>query len=314
MAVLAVLTGFFNIWMVIGVGFLLAHLKVLDQSAQRVLAKVAFSAGLPAMLFLALLRADVARLFSVNVAAIVIGIVAAVAIYVVVAKAAFKRKVAHLVIGSFGVVYMNANNMGVPIASYVLGDASYAAPVLMVNQILLQPIGLTILDIVQNRGSGGNAFLHGLSLPFRNPMTLAVMAGMACNLLDIGVPSFIEGPATLVGGLGVPALLISFGISLRLSPLPTKGPDLTETVFVALLKLFALPILAALAAHFIFGLDAFLVKAVAVMAGLPSAQNVFVFAMRFNQSVNIARDVVMITSIGAIGSITLIVGVLNLLM
>lgn len=310
---LAVLTGFFTIWVVIGVGIAFAHLRVLDATAQRVLATVAFNVGLPAMLFVALMKADIAKLFALNVAAIVIAIVITGVIYQIIAIRVFKRATAHRIIGTFAVTYMNANNMGFPIAAYVLGDPSWAAPVLMVNHLLLQPIGLAALDIVRSRGDGRRSLLKALSLPFRNPMTLAVMAGVVANLIDLQVPKVILDPVTLLGGLGVPALLVSFGISLRLSERPERGPDLAETIMVSGIKLFLLPVIALLVARFAFNLDAATTTAVAVMAGLPSAQNVFVFAMRANQSVTMARDVVMITSIGCIASITLMVGILDLI-
>lgn len=310
---LDVLTGFFTIWVVIGVGILFAHIKVLDATAQRILALVAFNVGLPAMLFVALMNADIAKLFSLNVAAIAIAIVITGVIYQVLAIVFFSRDAGHRIIGTFASTYMNANNMGFPIAAYVLGDPSWAAPVLMINQLLLQPVGLAALDIVRSRGDGRRSLRRALSLPFRNPMTLAVMAGVVANLIDLQIPKVILDPITLLGGLGVPALLVSFGISLRLSEPPKKGPDLTETIMVSAIKLFVLPLIALLVARFVFNLDAFTTTAVAVMAGLPAAQNVYVFAMRSNQSITMARDVVMITSIGCIASITLMVGLLNLI-
>ena len=46
-----VLSGFFTIWFVIGIGWLLAQFRVLDAHSQRVLSQVSFWVGLPALLF-----------------------------------------------------------------------------------------------------------------------------------------------------------------------------------------------------------------------------------------------------------------------
>ncbi|SKF62498.1 Uncharacterised protein [Mycobacteroides abscessus subsp. abscessus] len=48
-----------------------------------------------------------------------------------------------------------------------------------------------------------------------------------------------------------------------------------------------------------------------VIAGLPTAQNVFVWAARYQKGLGLARDVVFVTTIGSIITIALIAAVVG---
>ena len=54
-------------------------------------------------------------------------------------------------IGTFASAYVNAGNLGLPIAAYVLGDASLVAPMLLTQLLVLQPLGLLVLDLTTAR-------------------------------------------------------------------------------------------------------------------------------------------------------------------
>ena len=58
-----VLAGFATITIVIGLGFLLAQLKILDATAQGVLTRVAFYIASPALMITVLGGTDIHRLF-----------------------------------------------------------------------------------------------------------------------------------------------------------------------------------------------------------------------------------------------------------
>lgn len=299
-----VLSGFFTIWFVIGIGWLMAQLRVLDESAQRILSQVAFNVGVPALLFASLRVADLERIFSTNVIVSVLAIGLALAIYLLAANLIWRRSAGHQVIGGFASCYVNANNMGLPIAAYVLHDTSWVAPILLVQVVFLQPLGLSILDAIKARREGHpTSWLHNASLPLRNPMTIGTLLGLAANLLAVPLPGLLISTIDLVAGIAVPAMLIAFGISLRRGPLPGQG-NVAETVAVSVIKVVIHPLIAfglALA----FGLDAEATLAVTVMAGLPTAQNVFIFAMRGEESVQLARDAIFITSFASIPAVTL---------
>ncbi len=76
-----VFTGFATIAVVIGVGALLAHLRILDLTAQRILSQVAFFVGSPALMVVTLSRADVHDVLSANLVATSVAVLVPLAIY-----------------------------------------------------------------------------------------------------------------------------------------------------------------------------------------------------------------------------------------
>ena len=45
-------------------------------------------------------------------------------------------------------LYLNSNNIGPPIATYILGNPALVAPILVVmQQAIFTPVGLTVLDV-----------------------------------------------------------------------------------------------------------------------------------------------------------------------
>lgn len=298
-----VLSGFFTIWFVIGIGWLMAQFRVLDENAQRILSQAAFTVGVPALLFSALRVAELGRIFSTNVIVSVLAIGLALGCYLLLANFVWRRSVGQQVIGGFASCYVNANNMGLPIAAYVLHDTSWVAPILLVQVVFLQPLGLSILDAIKARREGHpTSWAYNATLPLRNPMTIGTLLGLLVNLFSVPIPGLVTSTIDLVAGMAVPAMLIAFGISLRLGPLPGQG-NVAETIAISVIKVIIHPLIAFGLAR-LFGLDPVTTLAVTVMAGLPTAQNVFVFAMRGEESVPLARDAIFITSFASIPAVT----------
>ena len=94
-----VLAGFATIGAVVAVGMLLAHLRILDESSQRVLARLAFFVASPALMIIVLGDTDVAKLFSANLLASIAGVAVSTATFVLLARLAWKRTASDTVIG-----------------------------------------------------------------------------------------------------------------------------------------------------------------------------------------------------------------------
>ena len=309
--VTGVLSGFATIWVVIGAGWLTAHLRILNLTAQDVLAKVAFFVASPALLFLMVSDADVKRVFSGNLLVTVLATMLACGLYAVVARLWLRPSRSDLVVGAMTASYVNAANLGIPIAVFVLDDVTWLAPLLLFQVAIVQPAALTILDLDKARDEGRRpSLVSNLILPLRNPMTIGTLAGLAANLLGWTIPTWLASPVGLLADMSVPAMLVAFGISLRLGPVPGRAGEGRATVLAAVIKLVVHPLIAwALAVG--IGLDATTTLAVVVIAGLPTAQNVFVWAARYQKALALARDVVFVTTIGSIVTIALIAALIG---
>ena len=310
-----VLAGFVIIGIVVGVGFLLAQLRILDATAQGVLTRIAFYVASPALMVTVLGGTDMHRLLSANLIASLGSVAVAAAIAVALARLLWRREAGDTVIAAFCSAYVNAGNLGLPIAAYALGDAALIAPMLLAQQLVLQPGGLAVLDAITHVPSPGisrgRLLLIRISRPFRNPLVVGSLLGLALALTGIKLPVAINAPLTLVGGMAVPSMLLAYGISLRLGPLPGAGEPPIQVATLVSLKLIVQPITAYLIGAYAVGLAGHDLLAVTVIAALPTAQNVFTFAMRYNRAVILARDSIFVATVLSVPAILVITWLLS---
>ena len=291
-----VLAGFATIGIIIGVGFVLAQLRILDATAQGVLTRTAFYVAPPALMVTVLGGTDVHGLLSANLIASLGSVAVSATIAVLVARLLWRRDAGDTVIAAFCAAYVNAGNLGLPIAAYALGDAALIAPMLLAQLLVLQPAGLAVLDGIARVPSPGMTWGRRLLIlitgPFRNPLAVGSLVGLVLALTGISLPVAINAPLTLLGGMAVPCILLAYGISLRLGPRPGAGEPPIQVATLLSLKLIVQPFAAYLIGAYMAGLVGHDLLAVTVIAALPTAQNVFTFAMRYDRGVILARDTI----------------------
>lgn len=309
-----VLAGFATIAVVIAVGFLLAHLRILGADSQRTLARLAFYVASPALMVTVLGDTDVHRLFSANLLASIGGVAVSALTCVGLARLVWRRTASDTVIATFSAAYVNAGNLGLPIAAYALGDASLIAPMLLTQLVVLQPFGLAVLDNTARTPVPGESrrrqVARALSHPVRNPLTLGSLLGLVVSVLDLQLPELVQDPLRLLGGMAVPAMLVAYGVSLRLGPRPGAGEPAGQIATIMSLKLVLQPVTAYAIGHFALGLTGTDLLAVTVIAALPTAQNVFTHAVRYDRGVVLARDSIFISTVLAVPVILVIVALL----
>jgi malonate transporter len=95
-----VLAGFATIGIIIGLGFLLAQLKILDATAQGVLTRIAYYVASPALMVTVLGGTDMQRLLSANLIASLASVAVAATIAVLLARLLWKRESGDTVIAA----------------------------------------------------------------------------------------------------------------------------------------------------------------------------------------------------------------------
>lgn len=302
-----VLVGFAIIGFVILVGYLVGRTGVLGEHAGFVLSRIAFSVLSPFLLFTVLADADVHVLFSRVLAVSLIAALAAALLFVSIARFLFHRGLADLTVGALASGYVNANNIGLPVAVYVLGDPALSAPVILLQLLVFTPIALGILDVQQQ----GTVSLRRILLqPVRNPIIVGSALGVLTAVLQIRLPEAVMEPFRVIGAAAVPIVLIGFGMSLHGQRPLAPGTARRDVVLAAAIKLAFMPLVAWLVGEFLFRLGDQELFAVVVLAALPSAQNVFNYAQRYETGEILARDVVLITTVLCVPVLVLVAALL----
>jgi hypothetical protein len=305
-----VIEGFATIGVIIALGALLAHVGVLDLPSQLMLSRLSFFVASPALMVTVLADADVERVVSRNLAASAAGVVASGLLYVAASSVIWRKPLGETVVGTLCAAYVNAGNLGLPIAAYVLGDAALVAPILLMQLLVLQPLALALLDHAIGPAAGFS-LRRSISRPFTNPLTVASLVGLGLALGDVSLPRAVRDPLDLMGGMAVPAMLLAYGVSLRLGPRPGHGTSMLEVAYISTLKLVAQPAVAYLVARYALHLDGNALLGVTVLAALPTAQNIFVHATRYDRGVVLARDSIFVTTVLSVPAVFIIATVLT---
>lgn len=211
---------------VIAVGWLLVRTRAVPADADGVLTRVCFFAATPALLVTTLSRADLTAVLSRSTAVAVAAELAAIVSAWCLHRLVLRRPTAEATIGALASGYVNAANLGIPVAVLVLGDAATIAPILLLQLLVLTPVTFTVLDAVTRRGNPSR--LATLTVPLRNPLLWGVVAGTAANLGGVDLKEWGGGyPAQgleMLGRVAVPLMMLALGMSLAGAPRPLRNP------------------------------------------------------------------------------------------
>lgn len=304
-----VFNGFAVIVALVALGWLLARSRVLGTDSHLVINRLVFYVATPALLLDSLARTTLDQVFTgVFVVSAVSAILIAV-IYVAVARLWLKRPAADLVVGALSAGYVNSANLGIPIALYVLGDLGFVMPLLLFQVVVMQPIGIAVLErAARAEGQdGGGGAATALLQSVRQPIVLAALAGVVLAALPWTLPETVLEPVKLVGQISVPGALLVFGMSLYgVKVLEAGASPRREIALASVLKLIAHPVLAFAIGTYLLGMRDHELLTVVVAAALPTAQNVLVVATRYGHGTLLARDSAVLTTLGALPVLLLV--------
>ncbi|MHC6594622.1 AEC family transporter [Arthrobacter sp. C152] len=289
-----VLKGFFVVGVVMLAGYILGRTKALGPHGTKVLSTLTFLVGLPSLMFSMIATRHIGDVLSQTGLISVVTALAVMALFAATGAVA-GWGVRRSTIGALSTGIVNSTNLGVPLSLYVLGSATYVTPIMLFQLSVITPIALTILDLTNPDGEKPSA-RRILSTPFRNPVTVAAILGIAVSAAGVQVPELVLDPLKLIAQVTVPLMLIIFGMSLHgLSPRGGSA-DAAPTLVAVVLKSAIQPVLAWLLAAFVFRLDAFSTFVVTACAILPTGQNVVLYAVRYKVGEGLAQTTAVITS------------------
>jgi hypothetical protein len=88
------------------------------------------------------------------------------------------------------------------------------------------------------------------------------------------------------------------------------GQGRAEIAAAVALKVVGMPLIAFVAAKYAFGLEGHALFAAVALAALPTAQNVYNFAARYERGMPVARDIVLLTTLFAVPALLVIAALL----
>ena len=296
-----VLQGFAIVLILIGIGLVTSIALPRKRVAiAQGLTPLIFYITNPALMFTLLASTDLHAVIGVFTPIALITAVLTGALYALVAKLVFKTPAQRLPAAAMSTSYVNAGNIGVPLALYAVGSTNPVVSVLIAQLLIIAPVYLCMFAVVSRapRGDTGNMPLAKTILKsIANPVTIATLLGAVFSFFGLRLPEVIHAPVQMLGDASIPLLLMAFGMALY-GQRPLSDKDLRGEIYLATaFKVIFMPVLAWLVARFVFGLAGIELLGVVIMAALPTAQNVLLFSQQFKLPVAVPREVVLTSTL-----------------
>lgn len=296
-----VLQGFAVVLILIGIG--LATAVALPRKREAIssgLTPLIFYITNPALMFVLLSDTDLRAVIGVFTPIALITAALTGGLYAVISKLVFKTAACRLPTAAMSTSYVNAGNIGVPLALYAVGSTTPVVSVLIAQLLVIAPIYLCLFALASRGQRGisksqplGKTILKSIA----NPVTIAALIGAAFSVFALSLPQIALEPIRMLGEASIPLLLMAFGLALY-GQKPLADKALRNEIFVATgFKVLFMPLAAFLVARFVFDLAGVDLLGVVIMAALPTAQNVLLFSQQFNLEISIPREVILTSTL-----------------
>lgn len=189
-------------------------------------------------------------------------------------------------------LFPNTGNMGLPISLYAFGEHGLALAVgfFLTLSIFQFTVGIAL--------SGNAASMRDL---LRNPILISLFLALPIIFFDLQLPRWLGNTVSLLGGMTIPLMLLTLGVSLASIRLRHLGSGL---------GLGALRILLGAAVGWGIGaalaLEPLTHAVLVVQSAMPVAVFNYLFAVRANRSPEQVASLVLCSTILAIGLLPLI--------
>lgn len=310
-----VLTGFAVVIAIIALGFAVGRFRVLGPNAVYTLNMFVYWIALPATLIHFMANTNVGDLFGANLAVVALSTLSAGAIGYIGYRFIARRSKSDSLVAMLACSYCNGSNLGIPLATHLLDNPSLTLPVILFQVGFYGPISVLLLDL--NSGQRSQSLLRDLALTIlKNPLIIGAGVGIALSIaklrFDFQLPTVVADPIEIIANATVAVALIAFGMSMAEVRVFQRGRSPRRSVLAAsVVKTVVHPAIALGLGIFLFDATGQLLLAMALLAGLPTGQNVFTYAQRFGVNKVLARDTAVISTAMAIPCMAIIMVLLN---
>jgi malonate transporter and related proteins len=189
----------------------------------------------------------------------------------------------------------NAGFLGVPMLVALLGERAAAPTILAIvaDLVVVGSVGLILAELDGATNRGWKADMRDAAVRiFLNPFVIAMLLGAAFSGFAWKLPTPLSEIVKLLAECAGPCALFAIGASLVRPDAPLRSPDLALPIAA---KLLLHPFIVWLAMY-LFGVDAFTTRVAVLVAALPSAGWVFIFALRYEADAGKVSATILLTT------------------
>jgi predicted permease len=272
------------------VGYLLERRRSMDV---RALSTVSIYVLLPALIFSSMFTTQVALREAVPLAALVVLLLTALWL-IVKGYAAYRRletpTESFLMLTA---LFMNAGNMGMPVALYAFGERGLDLAVIWVLVLNSFSNLVAVYYASRHLGTGGQAVRTVLSLP----AIYAAAAALLLRGMGVPLPAFLLDPIRLVGRAVIPVSQLLLGMQLA-KVHAQVGTHLPRVVLPNVLRLAVSPLIG-FGLVGVLGLHGTTAKVAVLLAAMPTAINMAIYATEFDSQPRLVSTAVLTSTMAS---------------
>ena len=288
------------VFLIVGMGWGTARVGWLDAAGLKGLNRFVFGFAAPALLFNAGTRGEQGGAGLVAVAFfLTAGILYAI---ILVVSGLSGRTLAQSGMTALDCVFGNTVMMGIPIIFAQFGQEglSIFLIILALHPLLMLTTATIVAEVaLHSKARPLHLIRMALLGVMRNPIVVAVLAGVAWNLTTLPMPGVMRRTLEMLGAAGPPAALFCLGASLVGFNLAAAWKHTLASVAI---KLVVFP-LAVFGMCRLFGLPPLETSVATITAALPTGANAFMLAARYG--VGAAESGAVVLAASLLGVVTL---------
>lgn len=268
--------------------------------------------ALPALLFSLLAETPIETLTRWDFIAVNLGVTASIfALVLALGLATTRGNLPAATIQALAGAYGNIGFMGPGLALIAFGrEAAIPVALILCFENFLHFILTPALMALGGRGEGGplRTAWRVAKQVFTHPFILATVLGVAAAALEFEPPAPLARLIAQLSAAAAPCALFAMGVTLALRPL-TRTP--WSLGYIAPMKLLVHPLAMYLALTAFGPFDPVWVASAVLLAGLPTATNVFVIAAQYGVWPQRASASVLVTTVLSVATVSLLLYLLS---
>lgn len=292
-------------------GYVAARTRFFSSQAAAMITKFVFYFALSAMLFRLSATLPLEDLWQPEfLAAYAIG---SSILYVLVIAIARLRKMDWAEAGfeAHTAVIGNVGFLGLPMFVSMFG-AKAAAPVMMglcVDLVLFGSVIVIIVEVSKGDGRGLDAAGQALVGLLKNPMIMAVLAGLIWSMANLPWVVPLDEFTQILGAAATPCALFAIGCSLAAQSADQK---VGTAIWLTIVKLFFHPAIIAVFVLLVFDVDPFVAAIAIAAAAMPTAGNVFILAQHYGIGEHRVSATILISTALSVLTVTGVIALVGL--
>lgn len=301
-----VLTIVLPVFLLIGIGFLVARIGLMSQSVGDALGQYVYVIAIPALIFKTL---SVVKFGDESPWALWAAYFSGVAITWILAtliiRKGFGREARAGVIGGISAAFANTVMVGLPLVSQVYGDAGLI-PLLIIISVHM-PVLTIVITVLMERA----AALDGISeIPpvqqllkrilkslSTNPIVIAILCALVWRVIALPVEGIFADVLNRIATTALPVALFSLGMSMVAYGI--RG-NILPGFLLSVLKLAVMPALIFCIAAYVVKLPPLWTAVATLTATCPTGVNAYIFANRYGTGHAMSTNAITLTTAAAV--------------